>query len=438
MRNMRSLVLAALLGGAAVLSGCSGENTEATADSGGSSSSAVTTTTIDFMSTYVGTDLAAQWFKSVFDQFKKDHGDTITVNVEDVPGEQNYVDKFKLLLSTEELPDVGIPAQNLLDMAVEAKVAVDLTPYMDANPELKAQFTDESLAANTYDGKVYGLPNYTSKIGYFYNKSLFEKAGISAPATTWDEFFEQLKKLKEAGITPLSLDTADTGWITSLWFNAMIGSSDSGAEFMNTKYPTDYNRPEVVQAFGNIQNMLQNYTTTDAVGAKYDNAATHFLNGETAMIANGTWMIGNFSDETKSIPGLADQIGVALFPEGTLFETPQKGYFIMAKDKAKQDAAFEFIKALVSNESQEQNLMLTGQLPLSPQVKISEEAAAKYPLLTDLEEQSQSAKHVIQYYQKIWYNNVCVELSNIYPALALGDMTPEEAAQRLTETAQQN
>ena len=88
------------------------------------------------------------------------------------------------------------------------------------------------LGCNSRDGKIYGIPYTRQVIGYFYNKDLFAQAGIEKPAKTWDEFFEQCDKLVDAGITPLSMDTADSGWVTSLMLGAMIGESDEGEQFM--------------------------------------------------------------------------------------------------------------------------------------------------------------------------------------------------------------
>lgn len=62
------------------------------------------------------------------------------------------------------------------------------------------------------------------------------------------KFFEQCDKLLDAGITPLSMDTADSGWVTSLMLGAMIGESDEGEQFMNTMLPTDYNTKEFIDA----------------------------------------------------------------------------------------------------------------------------------------------------------------------------------------------
>ena len=167
---------------------------------------------------------------------------------------------------------------------------------------------------NSRDGKLYGIPQSKQVIGYFYNKALFEKAGISGPAATWDEFFAQCEQFKAAGITPVSMDTADSGWVTSLMLGAMIGTSDAGEAFMNTLQPTDYNTPEFIEAAGNIQKLFMNYTTSDAVGGKYEHAAANFYAGKTAMIANGPWMISSFYDASMPPEGFADQVGVAAYP----------------------------------------------------------------------------------------------------------------------------
>jgi raffinose/stachyose/melibiose transport system substrate-binding protein len=82
--------------------------------------------------------------------------------------------------------------------------------------------------------------------------------------------------------------------------------------------------------------------------------------------------------------------------------------------------------------------MLKGEIPDSPKVEITEDVKEKFPILSDFLIQAESADNEILYYQKTWHNNVQNEVSNIYPALANGQLTSEEAAQKLTEAAQKN
>ena len=55
------------------------------------------------------------------------------------------------------------------------------------------------------DDKQYGVPFNLGMVGVWYNKSLFEKAGINAPPSTWSEFLADVEKLKSAGITPIAV-----------------------------------------------------------------------------------------------------------------------------------------------------------------------------------------------------------------------------------------
>ena len=218
---------------------------------------------ITFPSMWVGVNTFKEWFEDRMEVFNAEYGDSIKVNIEEIAGDQNYVDKIKVLYSSDSLPDAFCTGgYNLID-TMQDKL-VDLTPYID--DEWKKMGTDVSWEVNSRDGKIYGIPYARQAIGYFYNKDLFAQAGIEKPAETWDEFFEQCDKLLAAGITPLSMDTADSGWVTSLMLGAMIGQTDAGEEFMNTNLPKDYNTPEFIEAAGNIQRMFQNYTTSDAVG----------------------------------------------------------------------------------------------------------------------------------------------------------------------------
>lgn len=212
--------------------------------------------TITFPAFQVGVNSGAPVLEENIRLFnEKKYGDEIKVEVEEIPGDQAYVDKMKILLSADDLPDlVYAGGYNLLDLAVGNAKLVDLTPYFEEDPSWKASFSESDLQFNARNGKYYGVPEEKQPIGYFYNKELFAKAGIEEPAKTWDEFFEQCDKLKEAGITPLSMDTADSGWVSGLWLGSIVGTNgQAGNDFMNTYNIKDYNTPEFLDAVTKLQ-----------------------------------------------------------------------------------------------------------------------------------------------------------------------------------------
>ena len=393
----------------------------------------ITVTTWSF-----GTDGTASWWAQMVDGFKAKFGEQIKLDVQEIPG-GNYDEKIKVLLSSDQLPDFlpnyGTPYIDLAGADLEKKF-VDLTPYFDANPEFKAQFDPATLALNSRNGKIYGAASAKSMMGYFYNKELFAKAGITEPAKTWDEFWQDCDKLKAAGITALSIDTE--GWPTTLLAGAMIGSSgEEGKTFMTTPKPLDYNKPFIIDAFKNIQIAFQKYTSKDAVGNKYDQSASNFLTGKTAIFFNGPWMIPDFKDVNKSSADFDKKIGVAVYPGDTSYCAPGNGDYICSKTKEKADAAWQFMMFSKSLDQQVKALDLGGITPESPKIVLPDAVKQKMEIFVNLLELATNAKtHINDYGQ--WYPNVGEELGKMYPELALGKITPEDFCKRLTEAAQKN
>lgn len=437
-KRLTALALAALMT-AGCLSGCGGVGE--TTDEGASTESTGEEIVINYPTFQCGVNTAAPVVDQLIEEFNAEYAGKYRIQKEDVPGDANYVDKIKVQLGTGDLPPVVYGGgYNLLDLALAKDVVVDLTPYVEADPKWKALYSDVALTTNSRDGKIYASSSEGSLVGYFYNKELFEKAGIAEPAKTWDEFWEQCDKLKAAGITPLALDTADSAWVTSLWAGAMIATSgDEGYEFMKQMNPIDYNNQPTIDAFTNVQKMLQEYTTLDAIGGKYEHAANNFLSGQAAMIANGPWMIGDFSDETKTTADFADKVGVAIFPGNFVYDAPIQGYFVTKQDDpALEEAAVEMVKFFTSAHAQQVALEVQGMVPASSTVEITETAKQNYPLLVEFLDLAEGATVRTDNLQATMYPNLLDVVSQDLPLLASGEMTPTEFCQTLSTEAAKN
>lgn len=437
-KRLTALALAALMT-AGCLSGCGGGGE--TTDEGASTESTGEEIVINYPTFQCGVNTASPVVDQLIEEFNAEYAGKYRIQKEDVPGDANYVDKIKVQLGTGDLPPVVYGGgYNLLDLALAKDVVVDLTPYVEADPEWKALYSDVALTTNSRDGKIYASSSEGSLVGYFYNKDLFAQAGIAEPAKTWDEFWQQCDKLKAAGITPLALDTADSAWVTSLWAGAMIATSgDEGYEFMKQMNPIDYNNQPTIDAFTNVQKMLQEYTTLDAIGGKYEHAANNFLSGQAAMIANGPWMIGDFSDETKTTADFADKVGVAIFPGNFVYDAPIQGYFVTKQDDpALEEAAVEMVKFFTSAHAQQVALEVQGMVPASSSVEITETAKQNYPLLVEFLDLAEGATVRTDNLQATMYPNLLDVVSQDLPLLASGEMTPTEFCQTLSTEAAKN
>ena len=393
---------------------------------------------------HVGTDYAAEYYDYLFTEFQKtEEGKNVEFKFEEIPTTDAYNQKIKLLISSGDLPDIVFNGgNNIINLAVESGKVQDLTSYFEEDPEWKAQFDESSLEFNSVDGKIYGVP-VSKEISYiYYNKDLFEQAGLEAPDVayeTWDDFFKACDTLKEKGITPLGMDTADLGWLTNLWYSGLIGTAgDTGNEFMNAMYPTDYNTPEVEKATTDLQKMLAEYTTADAVGGKYDTMATHFFNSEVAMFPNGPWMIPDIRSEEKAPAGFYDKVGIMLLPEYGMEMVPTPGDMVGAKDPEKIEAAVAFLKFETSIENQLKGLEMAGLQPVSSQVEIPDSLKDSDPLMAEVLEIQPKAKWTYGQNQAYWYQNVIDTFSTELPELAYANITPEEFCTKLSEAAQKN
>lgn len=434
-KRITAMALAALMA-AGCLSGCGGSTGGGETKSTGEGGEVV----INYPTFQVGVNTSAPVVAQLVEEFNEEYKGKYRIEIEEIPGDANYLEKMKVMISGGELPPVVYGGgEKLLDLALAKDLVVDLTPYVEADPEWKANYSEEALAVDSRDGKIYASSNELQLIGYFYNKELFDQVGIK-PAETWDEFFSNCDKLLAAGITPLSMDTGDGAWCTQLLMGAMIATSgDEGLEFMKTSEPDNYNVQPVIDAAATIQEMFQKYTTKDAVGGVYENAANNFFSENTAMIANGTWMIGDFSDTTKTAEGFDQKVGVAAFPGPYVYYAPLEGMFVTKQDDpALEEASVEMVKFFTSKHAQQLGLETQGMLPASPEVAVTDVAKEKFPLLAEFLEMSQSIDTRSNNFTGNMYSNVKDVVSQQMPALATGDITPEQFCQALTDAAQKN
>lgn len=80
-------------------------------------------------------------------------------------------------------------------------------------------YTPGTWSSVNIQGGTYGLPIDSGPMALFYNKEVFDKAGISNPPTTWDEFYEDAKKIRSVG-SYITSDSGDAGFYDSMVWQA--------------------------------------------------------------------------------------------------------------------------------------------------------------------------------------------------------------------------
>lgn len=314
--NKGAALLAGVLAASTILAGCGGKgNTVSTSAAentpGGESSKAQDSgekVTVSLLSWY--TDEILGDFIAGFE--KENPG--ITIDLQYVPPVQQYVDKFSVLVASGQMTDMFyIAAENKQEIMSKgiAEDISDMKIFSRINPEISATYGR--------DGKIYGYSPDAWIGGIFYNKDLFEKAGIEKEPETWQEFVDCAAKLKAIGIEPY-LDDADNvhNLAQDLYQCSVISQEPDADEKINegkATFKEKYTEPLTLWYRDMIAGGLYSQM---ALGLNGDQVIDMFANGEVAMIHGGPWSIATIEqknpDMKYDIFGLSDSNGNSVLP----------------------------------------------------------------------------------------------------------------------------
>jgi multiple sugar transport system substrate-binding protein len=162
----------------------------------------------------------------------------VDVTVEWTDADYGNFDTFvTTVFSGGDSRDVLYSSDQWLAKWADAGWVVPLEDYWPDVKKYESDISPFSLSALTYKGKLYGLPYYTDTMYFVYNKQLLDKAGITAPPTTWAEVAEQSKLLKSKGITdtPFEVGLMPGSWFDEAFFALIF--SEGGTLFDENNQP---------------------------------------------------------------------------------------------------------------------------------------------------------------------------------------------------------
>jgi len=155
------------------------------------------------------------------------------------------------------------------------------------------------LSQIRYKGHLYSVPvNIHRANVLWYNPAVLKKAGITAAPTTWAQFLKDLKaiKAKDSGVTPLALGEQ---WTQKHLFETILISTlgPSGWNKLWTK-GGNWNSGGVKTAIARFDDLLKNYTNSDAASLTWQDAGKLVIDGKAAFNVMGDWADGYFSGST--------------------------------------------------------------------------------------------------------------------------------------------
>ena len=197
-------------------------------------------------------------------------------------GEQlDILDNFSYDKSTDRYLDIT-------DMMNEPALGQeDMTVAESILPVLNLANAQGQEKAGLETDKYYGVQMFPWVVGFFYNKDLFQQAGITETPETWTEFMEACQKLKDAGINAVTCDDAYMTLIPNNYLARLVGSDTIAAMSASASDPA-WQSEEVKQAFAAME-ALSPFMSPQTATNKYPAGQQEFALGEAAMYLNASW-----------------------------------------------------------------------------------------------------------------------------------------------------
>jgi multiple sugar transport system substrate-binding protein len=266
------------------LAGCTGGGGGGGGNGGGSTgSSGSGTTTIQFWTLFAGGDGEAM--KAMVDQFNSEH-DSIQVERQRQPFAE-YYDKLFTAMTGGNAPDLAVFHTTELQRFVQA-----MQPLGDLlSSGAGDQYVSSIWGQTQYDGSRVALPLDTHPNGLYYNKDIFEEAGLDpeSPPTSFSELQEAATTIaSETDKLAFSPDPYNLYQVRQFiaWLRGRGGTflndDKTSAEF------GDSHGTALGEFYGNITGEW-NWDEADATENRGTKA---FRSGDLAMTINGTWYFG--------------------------------------------------------------------------------------------------------------------------------------------------
>lgn len=276
---------------ALVLAACGGNNNKGAESSspaaGESNGASGETTEFLFWTPFSGSD--GPFMKQIVDKYNASQ-DAYKIKFVIQPNAEYYKQVDVALSTGKDRPDLMIMHLDQIPTYMSKGQLQPMDEIATAAGIKKEDYIEAAINYATIENKWYGIPLDIHPLVMYYNKDLFEQAGITAPPTNRQEFDAAVEKLtnKEKGTYGYVLPTL---WPQQFIFPTLVWQN--GGELWNG---TDvaYNSPEAVEMVKWMRGLVEKGVSPGDV--QQDGENTLFLQGKNAIQFNGPWMKSQFEE----------------------------------------------------------------------------------------------------------------------------------------------
>jgi raffinose/stachyose/melibiose transport system substrate-binding protein len=295
-----------------------------------------------------------------------------------------------------------------------------------------------SISAMSFDGKIWAAPFKSGVVSIWYNKALFEKAGVDGTAiNTWDDLTGAVQKLKDAGITPIACGGGDK-WPIHFWWSylSMREAGQAGFEAAKAGENGGFTAAPFIEAGKKLAALGAMEPCQDGwLGATWPETQPVFDDGRAAMILGFENMATPTSQAQNATDGKGlseDNIGRFPFPiiEGGKGKITDdfggiNGWVVTTAAPPETE---DFVKFLTNVEN-EKKFVVLGDLPV---IQGAAEAVSD-PSMKDAADQMAKATWHQNYVDQDLGPNVGRVVNDMAVAVMSGEVSPEDGAQQIED-----
>jgi len=285
-------------------------------------------------------------YREIIKEFEAQNPD-IKVELISAPW-SSYFDKIQTMMAADDAPDVMF-LHTIPSWAVKG-VLQDLSAFISDSNFPVESYNSELLSTFTYKGKMYGFPRDNDTTVLFYNKDLFDEAGVAYPDYSWDWYklldaSQKLTKRDSKGRTiQYALVVERNKWHLWVYMNG-------GRLVDDLDHPNKcvlYER-EAVEAIVFLKDLILEYKVIPSPAglAQLGSSAELFTTGRVAMVMSNAAQISSFLTNENL------HFGIAPLPYGTKRANSLGGAgFVMYSKSKHKIESWKFMLFLCGSKGQ--------------------------------------------------------------------------------------
>jgi multiple sugar transport system substrate-binding protein len=231
-------------------------------------------------------------------------------------------------------------------------------------------FNAAPLAASEWKGVQYGAPARSNMLLMFYNRALYEKAGLPEPTPdlTWAQYFEQAKALvqdtdKDGKADAWAVDTyfirdALTPTIWQTIFNA------NGGKLLDDAGQPSFNNENGVNSLKTFIQLLD-YAPPGATGHGFSESLQAFRQGQVATMFTWGSVFKGTAVDTAATTLTTKEVGIQVLPVGSVSAGAHRGIWsaTLSSKTDELEASWAFVQWLTSKAGEARTSSVVGSFP---------------------------------------------------------------------------